>query len=60
MTTRKKSLDLSMDVILDSIADGIFTIDNEKMLHLLIKQRRRLRVSIRMFPLHLSRDGMWS
>ena len=30
MTTRKKSLDLSMDVILDSIADGVFTIDNEK------------------------------
>ncbi len=30
MTTKKKSLDLPMDVILDSIADGVFTIDNEK------------------------------
>ena len=30
MTTNKKSLSLPMDVILDSIADGVFTIDNEK------------------------------
>jgi PAS domain S-box-containing protein len=30
MKASKKSLSLSMDVILDSIADGVFTIDNEK------------------------------
>jgi len=30
MTKPKKTVDLSMDVILDSIADGVFTIDNEK------------------------------
>ncbi len=30
MTKRRKTLDLSMDIILDSIADGVFTIDNEK------------------------------
>ncbi len=30
MTTKKKSLDLPMDVILDSIADGVFTIDTDK------------------------------
>ena len=30
MKASKNSLSLSMDVILDSIADGVFTIDNEK------------------------------
>lgn len=30
MTTSKRTLDQSMDVILDSIADGVFTIDNDK------------------------------
>ncbi len=30
MTTNKKSLSLPMDVILDSIADGVFTIDADK------------------------------
>ena len=30
MTKRKKALALPMDIILDSIADGVFTIDNEK------------------------------
>jgi len=30
MKARENSLSLSMDVILDSIADGVFTIDNEK------------------------------
>ena len=30
MKARNNSLSLSMDVILDSIADGVFTIDNEK------------------------------
>ena len=29
MKVRKKSFDLSMDVILDSTADGVFTTDNE-------------------------------
>ena len=30
MSTSKNSLDISMDVILDSVADGVFTIDNNK------------------------------
>lgn len=30
MTTSKRTLDQPMDVILDSVADGVFTIDNDK------------------------------